>query len=128
MEEKKMSTPVKVIIGFTLFTIGLFSIASSFGFSVLMMSSGIFMIVFSIVHRITNEMRDGSARRAIYITCCVISTLILLIGLGFFNSVHGGLADAIFGMILVGIGGVSLISVICAIVFVEISIKNTRCQ
>ena len=128
MEERKMNTPVKVLIGFILFVIGLFSIGPSFGFSVLMMSLGIFMIVFSIIYRIAIDMRAGSARRTLYITCCVISTLILLIGLGLFNSTHGGLADAIFGMIFVGIGGISLISVICAIVFVEISIKNTRRQ
>jgi len=128
MSKKSLSTPTKVMIGFVLLIIGLLFVAASFGFSILLISSGIFMIVFSIVHPIAAYMEYGSSRRKLYITCCIISILIFAIGLGFVSNTHGGMGGLLFGLLFIAIGGMGLISIIITIIYTEITMKNTRRQ
>ena len=126
MDDKKMSTAAKVLIGLTLIVFGLFSISGNGWFAIFIMGSGVFMIVFSIVNPIASYEEYGSRRRTVYITCFAISAIIFVIGLMFFFDNHGGLGGALFGLLLGGIGGFGFISTIITVVITEVSIKYSR--
>ena len=126
MNDKKMKTSTKVLIGLALIVTGLFFVGVEFGFALLIMGSGIFMIVFSIVNPIASYEEYGSRRRTVYITCFVIFAIIFVIGLMLFFDSHGGIGGALLGLLFGGIGGLGFASTIITIVITEISIKYSR--